>query len=220
MRIRRSAGINLRHLILLLAVFSAAVMLAGGMAGAYQVQRQQLMASTLDANEAFATKLARTTSDLLLRAQNNLAYAAGLMVRSGMTPAVQQAEVERLRHLELGFNAVTVVDMQGVVRAASPESLGLKGRPDRGAPAGRDGARADAGGRGRDLVGRSGGLGRGRCGADTEGRRPGPVPGQAGRAQPGGTGGRPLNAKAPPFGGALLPLWAAAPHGSGAKSTP
>src|SRR5690606_13649388 len=28
------------------------------------------------------------------------------------------------------------------------------------------------------------------------------------------------NAKAPPFGGALLPLWAAAPHGSGAKSTP
>lgn len=128
MRIRRSAGINLRHLILLLAVFSAAVMLAGGMAGAYQVQRQQLMASTLDANEAFATKLARTTSDLLLRAQNNLAYAAGLMVRSGMTPAVQQAEVDRLRHLELGFNAVTVVDMQGVVRAASPESLGLKGR--------------------------------------------------------------------------------------------
>ncbi|MGE4450782.1 sensor domain-containing diguanylate cyclase [Castellaniella sp.] len=128
MRIRRSAGINLRHLILLLAVFSAAVMLAGGMAGAYQVQRHQLMASTLEANEAFATKLARTTSDLLLRAQNNLAYAAGLMVRAGMTPAVQQAEVDRLRHLELGFNAVTVVDMQGVVRAVSPESLGLKGR--------------------------------------------------------------------------------------------
>jgi len=128
MRIRRSAGINLRHLILLLAVFSAAVMLAGGMAGAYRVQRQQLMTSTLDANEAFATKLARTTTDLLLRAQNNLAYAAERMVRAGMAPAVQQAEVDRLRHLELGFNAVTVVDMRGIVRAASPESLGLKGR--------------------------------------------------------------------------------------------
>ncbi len=128
MRIRRPAGITLRHLILLLAVFSAAVMLAGGMAGAYRVQRQQLMTSTLDANEAFATKLARTTTDLLQRAQSNLAYAAERMVRSGMAPAVQQAEVDRLLHLELGFNAVTVVDMQGVVRAASPESLGLSGR--------------------------------------------------------------------------------------------
>ncbi|KAB0623101.1 diguanylate cyclase [Castellaniella defragrans] len=132
MRIRRwagrLAGINLRHLILSLAVFSAAVMLAGGMAGAYQVQRQQLMASTLDANEAFAAKLAKTTSDLLLRAQSNLAYAADQMERSGMAPAVQQAEVDRLRRLELGFNAVTVVDIRGIVRAAAPESLGLKGR--------------------------------------------------------------------------------------------
>ncbi|WP_323028602.1 sensor domain-containing diguanylate cyclase [Castellaniella defragrans] len=128
MRIRRTSRINLRQLILLLAVFSAALMLVGGMVGAYQVQRQQLMASTLDANEAFAAKLARTTSDLLLRAQSNLSYAAMLMVRSGMTPAVQQAEVDRLRHLELGFNSVTVVDMQGVVQAAAPEALGLKGR--------------------------------------------------------------------------------------------
>ncbi|MFC4299224.1 diguanylate cyclase [Castellaniella hirudinis] len=120
--------ITLRHLILLLAVFSAAVMLAGGMAGAYQVQRQQLTASTLEANEAFATKLARTTSDLLSRAQSNLSYAAERIVRSGMAPAVQQAEVERLRHLELGFNSVTVMDMGAVVRAAAPESLGLKGR--------------------------------------------------------------------------------------------
>jgi hypothetical protein len=128
MRIRRPSRINLRQLILLLAVFSAAVMLAGGMAGAYQVQRQQLMLSTLDANEAFAAKLARTTSDLLLRAQSNLAYAAELMVRSGMSPDVQQTEVDRLHHLDLGFNTVTVVDMRGIVRAAAPEALNLRGR--------------------------------------------------------------------------------------------
>ena len=128
MRIRRPSRINLRQLILLLAVFSAAVMLAGGMAGAYQVQRQQLMLSTLDANEAFAAKLARTTSDLLLRAQSNLAYAAELMVRSGMSPDVQQTEVDRLHHLDLGFNTVTVVGRRGIVRAAAPEALNLRGR--------------------------------------------------------------------------------------------
>ncbi|GAA0220627.1 sensor domain-containing diguanylate cyclase [Castellaniella daejeonensis] len=128
MRIRKPSRINLRQLILLLAVFSAVVMLAGGMAGAYQVQRQQLMANTLDANEAFALKLARITSDLLLRAQGNLSYSAGLMVRSGMDPAVLQAEVDRLRHLELGFNTVTVVDGRGVIQAFSPLTRDLKGR--------------------------------------------------------------------------------------------
>ncbi|WP_368644044.1 diguanylate cyclase [Castellaniella ginsengisoli] len=128
MRIRKPSSINLRQLILLLAVFSAAVMLAGGMAGAYQVQRQQLMANTLEANEAFAVKLARIMSDLLLRTQGNLSYSGGLMVRSGMAPAVLQAEVDRLRHLELGFNTVTVVDGQGVVQAFSPASRNLKGR--------------------------------------------------------------------------------------------
>ncbi len=128
MRIRRPSRINLRQLILLLAVFSAAVMLAGGMAGAYQVQRQQLVANTLDANEAFARKLARTTSDMLLRAQSNLAYAADILERSGMAPVVQQAEVERLRRLELGFNTVTIVNEHNIVQALSPETLGLKGR--------------------------------------------------------------------------------------------
>ncbi len=134
MHIRRPSRINLRQLILLLAVFSAAVMLAGGMVGAYQVQRQQLMANTLEANEAFATKLARTTSDMLLRAQANLACSADLLARSGMAPAVAQAETERLRHQELGFNAVAVTNVLGVVQAASPMGLGLRGRkvdPDR-----------------------------------------------------------------------------------------
>src|SRR5690606_41664342 len=100
-------------------------MLAGGMAGAYQVQRQQLVANTLDANEAFAVKLARITSDLLLRAQGNLSYSGGLMVRSGMAPADLQAEVDRLRHLEPNFNTVTVLDGRRAVQAFSPASRHL-----------------------------------------------------------------------------------------------
>jgi len=128
MGIRRLSKITLRHLILLLAVFSAAVMLAGGIAGAYQVQREQLMASTLDANEAFATKLARTISDFLVRAQNNLAYTADRVESAGMTPTVLQDEIDRLRQVEHGFNTVAVVDARGAVQAAAPASLGLGGR--------------------------------------------------------------------------------------------
>lgn len=128
MRPERRSRINLRQLMLLLAVTSGVIMLLAGLLGAYQVQRQQLMDSTLASNEAFAVKLATTTTDLLRRAQRNLAYSADVLQGARMNPAVLRAEVDRLREQGIGFNSVTVVDNDGLVRIIAPESLGLEGR--------------------------------------------------------------------------------------------
>jgi diguanylate cyclase (GGDEF)-like protein len=128
MRAERRSKINLRLLMLLLAITSGVVMLLAGVLGAYQVQRQQLMDSTLASNEAFAVKLATTTTDLLQRAQRTLAYSADILQRGKMDPAVVRAEIDRLREQGMGFNSVTVVGVDGLVAAVAPENLALRGR--------------------------------------------------------------------------------------------
>lgn len=128
MRTERRSRINLRQLMLLLAVTSGVIMLLAGMSGAYLVQRQQLMDSTLASNEAFAVKLATTTADLLQRAQRTLAYSADILQRVKGDPAAVRTEIDRLRGQGMGFNSVSIVDADGVVTAVAPESLALRGR--------------------------------------------------------------------------------------------
>lgn len=128
MLIRRPSRINLRQLILVLSVFSMLVTLVAGLAGAYRVQRQQLIDDVLSVNEAFAAKLAATASDMLLQAQRSMAYSADIMVKSGMDPAVLQAEADRLRQQGIGFNSVSVTDRHGVITVIVPSSLKVQGR--------------------------------------------------------------------------------------------
>lgn len=55
---------DLRRLILLLAIFSALVTLANGFYASYRVQRQQLIDSALESNHVYARKLAESVEDL------------------------------------------------------------------------------------------------------------------------------------------------------------
>ncbi|HEX7385801.1 MAG TPA: sensor domain-containing diguanylate cyclase [Castellaniella sp.] len=128
MHSQRPYRLNLRQLILLLAVTSGALMLAAGMLGAYEVQRQQLIDATLASNEAFAQKLATTTADMLDRAQRDLAYSAAILERSNLGPGVMRAELDRLREQGIGFNSVTLVSRNGIIQLASPQDLGLAGK--------------------------------------------------------------------------------------------
>ncbi|CAM5200579.1 diguanylate cyclase OS=Castellaniella defragrans OX=75697 GN=HNR28_000797 PE=4 SV=1 [Castellaniella defragrans] len=128
MRIRQPTTLNLRQLILLLAVTSGAIMLAVGMLGAYQVQRQQLMDSTLASNKAFAQKLATTTTDMLQRAQRDLAYSAEILQQAKLDPAVMRTELDRLREQGIGFNSVVFTNPAGIIQMAAPKNLELEHR--------------------------------------------------------------------------------------------
>lgn len=70
---------DLRRLILLLALFSSILTLVNGFYATYQVQRQQLMDATLASNLSYARKLAESVDVFLHSAQQQLAYSAKVM---------------------------------------------------------------------------------------------------------------------------------------------
>ncbi|PWF24870.1 sensor domain-containing diguanylate cyclase [Corticimicrobacter populi] len=120
--------ITLRHLMLLLAIASTLIVFSNTLYASFLVQRNQLISATLEANQAYASKLASSTDMFLRMAQQQLAYASTL-VRDRMSDTdFLQAEVDRLRSQTNSFNSVGVVDALGRVLAISPESLELKGK--------------------------------------------------------------------------------------------
>ncbi|WP_322997183.1 sensor domain-containing diguanylate cyclase [Castellaniella sp.] len=128
MLIRPRARITLRQLVLILSIGSVLIMLIAGAIGVYHVQREQLMDDTLTSNQAFAEKLAASTSNLLEQAQQDLAYTAERIVQSRQQPSQWQSEVDRLRAQGVGFNTVSLTDSQGVISTVSPRSRNLQGK--------------------------------------------------------------------------------------------
>lgn len=127
MPMARRTRIDLRRLILALAVISALVTLANAVHAGYRVQREQLIRSTLESNRVYATKVAAGTDHFLQAAMQQLGYSAGLL---GTLPADADgvaAEARRLKSQTRSFNTVLIVDQHGTVRAFWPERDDLLG---------------------------------------------------------------------------------------------
>lgn len=122
-----SPRLNLGKLILALALLSAIIALANTLLASYRVQRDQLVGNTLEANRVYATKLAETTQNFLLAAQQELAYAATRLGQGNLDPAQAQDEASRLQLQTNSFNSSLVVDADGLVIATSPQTLQLQG---------------------------------------------------------------------------------------------
>ncbi|KAB8045418.1 diguanylate cyclase [Janthinobacterium aquaticum] len=127
-KLRILLHINLRRLIVLVAFGSAIISLANGFHASYRVQRQLLIDTALEANHAYALKLAQSTQDYLQSTRQQLAYSAGLLGPRFNQPGALQAEATRLREQTNTFNSVAVVNAKGVVVAVSPEALPVMGR--------------------------------------------------------------------------------------------
>lgn len=114
---------DLRTLILALCATTALVMLLASYFASYRVQRQLLIDSALEANRAYAAKLAAVTETTLVNALQQLAYGAR---QSGLHPdddSLVQAEIDRLQQQSNLFNSTLRVDAQGTVRSLSPAPL-------------------------------------------------------------------------------------------------
>ncbi len=122
-----SPRLNLGKLILALALLSAIIALANTLLASYRVQRDQLVGNTLEANRVYATKLAETTQNFLLAAQQQLAYAATRLGEHDLDPKQAQDEASRLQLQSSSFNSSLVVDADGLVIATSPQTLQLQG---------------------------------------------------------------------------------------------
>jgi len=119
---------NLRRLIVLVAFASALISLVNTFYASYKVQRQLLIDTTLEANHAYASKLASTAEDFLQSARQQLAYSADRLPSHMANGEILADEAQRLRLQTNSFNSVLIVNAQGKVLGVSPETLGLKNR--------------------------------------------------------------------------------------------
>lgn len=119
--------LNLRQLILLLTVSTAVLVLANTFYTSYQTQRELLIAQTLEANQAYAAKLASSIEDFLSAAQQQLAFAAKDVVLAEQDPAKLEHIVTRLKQQTDSFNSVWVINTQGTALAVTPKALDLLG---------------------------------------------------------------------------------------------
>lgn len=126
-RFLRARVVNLKSLIVFLAFTVAFITLINGLYASYQVQKRQLIEHTLGTNHAYAQKLAQATDNFIAGTYEQLAYSATMIADHFTDVEFLMAEAERLYKQTNSFNSVTVVDAQGVVLAAAPNTLDIVG---------------------------------------------------------------------------------------------
>ena len=119
---------DLRRLILVLTLCSALIPFAHTFYAGHTIQRQQLIDTTLEANAAYAHKLAQSTEDFLQSAQQQLAYTSQLLSAHMDDERTLAEEAARLRLQTKSFNSVTIYNPLGTVLATSPETLQIQGK--------------------------------------------------------------------------------------------
>jgi len=119
--------LTLRQLILLLAAGSALISMLNVFYASYLTQREVLINHALESNRVYAAKLADSTNNFLKSIQQRLAYSALSMTDRFDSEGFLLEETERLRLQSEAFNSVVIVGADGVLRAASPESMQLRG---------------------------------------------------------------------------------------------
>ena len=121
-------SVSLRRLILWLCVLSIVVAAAISLYAGHRVQRDLLVAQTLESNRAYAAKLASTTQSMLLNALSMLEVAAARLAIN-LRPDPVQHEVDMLWLQSSYFNSVLVVDRRGVAVATAPHDARIVGKP-------------------------------------------------------------------------------------------
>ncbi len=111
--------INLRGLVLALTVFSALAATANALYASYRLQREQLIANTLESNRVYAAKLAESADTFLDSALQQLEYSARHVAWRFDAPELLATEVERLQEQTDSFNTVAIIRADGLMLAAS-----------------------------------------------------------------------------------------------------
>jgi len=109
----RKPRITLLHLIVALSVFSATVAFANALFAAYNVQKEQLVATTLEANRAYAVKLAEVVDLYISSLQQQLKASAHRVPRIIDSPKALDEEALRLAAQTDGVIAAGMVDAAG-----------------------------------------------------------------------------------------------------------
>jgi len=95
----------------------------------YQSEKEVLVASTLDANYSKANKIGSGVASLFRSMKHNLKTTVGYLVsQPDLNDDDIQDRLELVRTASNYFNSMLWIDEQGIIRAISPISIGLKGK--------------------------------------------------------------------------------------------
>jgi diguanylate cyclase (GGDEF)-like protein len=119
--------LDLQKLTLLLALIAGLLTFGNSFFAGYSSQRDQLFEQTLEANRAYARKLAETTDQFFLNSRRELAYAAEVLSTRFDDPAARDRETERLKLKSEQFSRAVIINSAGQIVSASPESASLIG---------------------------------------------------------------------------------------------
>lgn len=128
MKRRWPLPIDLRGLILFFVLISVFATLCNSLVVSYRVQRDALVHSALEANAAYAAKVASSIGEFLRSAQRRLKYSAAVLPRHWNDPDALRAEALRLQAQDDDFNSIAIVNANGVVLYAFPDSLQIDGK--------------------------------------------------------------------------------------------
>lgn len=121
------AFIGLRGLILIFVLLAVFATLCNSLIIAYGVQRDALVHSALQANRAYAFKVAATIDEFLNSIHERLQFSSERIGADFGNAQLLKEEAVRLQAQDSELNAVLVVDAEGKVLEAYPDSQQLAG---------------------------------------------------------------------------------------------
>ncbi len=119
--------LDLQRLFLLLTIAAVLLTFANSYYVTYQVQKQLLIDSTLEANRVYAAKLAETTNNFLQNAQKQLAYSANILSTDFDNEALLESEGKRLYQQSSFFNSVSIINSKAIITTVFPLTVPVKG---------------------------------------------------------------------------------------------
>ncbi len=128
MSLRNIKKLNLRRLIVTLAVITGIIMLINSFYASYKAQERILIENRLQLNKAYAGKVAAATSDYLQNAMQQLRYSSKELSKVFDIPHSLRAETLRLYEQTENFDSVVVINAHGQVLATSPTNPELDGK--------------------------------------------------------------------------------------------
>ena len=117
--------LNLRKLILFLAIFSIAILFIASLFVNYSIQKKELLDTSLSVNMEYATKIAQKTDSQIQTVLKQLNYSATLLGDSFNDEQFKQLEVDRLKFQSNYFDSVIISDKYGHVLNYSPSKIAI-----------------------------------------------------------------------------------------------
>lgn len=123
--IERRLKLNLRKLILFLAIFSVSILFVISLVISYHIVKTQLINNSLALNAEYANKIAINTDNHLKNILIELEYSAKLLERKYDDEEAREDEVQRLKMQSNYYNSVVISDADGRLINYSPNLLNI-----------------------------------------------------------------------------------------------